>query len=529
MPTGEQMTPNYRNPAVGPFPTYVRRFNRWWFRIWVRLVGRVEVRFGNAPSASYASSTKGTPALDLHEYLRILRRDWVLIVASTLVGLLAGGALALLSKPTYMAETQLFVAIQSSGSVQELQQGNTFTQARVQSYVRTIESPIVLQPVIDELGLDVSAEQLADRVEATAQLNTVLITIQVSDQSPVQAAAIAQGVGNSLIKAVDSLEKPRGGGASPVGLSVIKPASAPSAPSAPNTRLNLAIGFILGLALGVGLAVLRATFDNRVRGESDLRRVTDAPLLGGISFDADATRKPLLTQAAPQSQRAESFRQLRTNLQFTNISGRSKAVLITSSLPGEGKSTTATNLAIALSQAGQTVCLVDADLRRPMISEYLGLDRNAGLTTALVGAAEVNDLLQPWGADQLYVLTSGQIPPNPSELLGSETMKQLIEALEESFDVVIIDAPPLLPVTDSAVLSQHVGGVLVVVGSHKLKHQELEKSLAALDLVGSNILGVVLNRLPSKGPDAYAYSYYNYKQDASDRDSRRMPSGLETA
>jgi capsular exopolysaccharide synthesis family protein len=206
---------------------------------------------------------------------------------------------------------------------------------------------------------------------------------------------------------------------------------------------------------------------------------------------------------------------MRTNLQFANVTGEAKTVLVTSSLPGEGKSTTATNLAIALAQAGQTVCLIDADLRRPMVSDYLGLDRNAGLTTALIGSADVNDLLQPWGDDSMFVLTSGQIPPNPSELLGSSEMKRLIERLEGAFDTVIIDAPPLLPVTDAAVLSQHVGGVVVVVGAQKLRVHDLDKSMNALHMVGSNVLGVVLNMLPSKGPDAYAYRYYTSDENAS--------------
>lgn len=431
------------------------------------------------------------------------------MVSVSLVGLLGGGAFSILTKPTYTAETQLFVAIQNSGSVQELQQGNTFSQARVQSYVRTVESPVVLQPAIDSLGLDVSAEELAQRVTASTELNTVLISISVVDSSPVQAAAIAQAVASSLVEAVEKLESPKTGGNSPVSLSIIKPAMAPTIPSAPNTRMNLGVGLFLGVVFGVGLAVFRTTLDSRIRGEADLRKVTDVPLLGGISFDQDATRKPLLTQASPQSPRAESFRQLRTNLQFANISGSANSVLITSSLPGEGKSTTATNLAIALAQAGKSVCLIDADLRRPMVNEYLGLDRAAGLTTALVGQAEVEDLLQPWGDGSLYVLTSGQIPPNPSELLGSDAMKRLLKKLEEAFDTVILDAPPLLPVTDAAVLSQHVGGVVLVVGSHKLRQQDLEKAVNSLDLVGSNLLGVVLNRLPVKGPDAYSYSYYS--------------------
>ena len=446
--------------------------------------------------------------MDLRDYVRIAVSRWKLIVAVTLLGLLLGAAGSVLTKPTYTSEIQLFVAIQSSGTVQELQQGNTFSQARVQSYVKTVDSPIVLQPAIDALGLKLTSDQLASKVRATTDLNTVLINIAVADSSPVEAQAIAQAVGNSLVKAVETLEKPKSGGSSPVALSIIKPATAPAAPSAPNTPLYLLLGTAVGLALGLAGAVLRSVLDNRIAGESDLRLVSDAPLLGAISFDQDAVKKPLLTQAAHQSPRAESFRQLRTNLQFANVSGRAKSVAITSSLPGEGKSTTATNLAISLAESGQTVCLIDADLRRPMVGEYLGLERNAGLTTALVGAAEVDDLLQQWGSDDLFVLTSGAIPPNPSELLGSRQMSDLIRRLEQTFDAVIVDAPPLLPVTDAAVLAQHVGGIVVVVRAQRLKQQDLAKSLDSLQMVGANMLGIVLNGLPAKGPDSYAYGYY---------------------
>lgn len=439
-----------------------------------------------------------------------MRRNWLLIVTFTLLGLLGGGAGNLAVAPTYTAETQLFVAIQNSGSVQELQQGNTFSQARVQSYVKTVTTPAVLQPAIDSLGLDSTAAQLADRVKAGTDLNTVLIKISVTDKSPVQAAAITQAIAASLVDVVESLEQPKTGGSSPVRLSIIAPATAPASPSSPNTKLNLGLGVLLGLTVGLGTAILRSLLDNRIRGEADLQHVTAAPLLGRIAFEPSAASSPLLTQSPSQSPRAESFRQLRTNLQFANAAGQAKTIVVTSSLPGEGKSTTAANIAIALSEAGQSVCLVDADLRRPMINEYLGLERNAGLTTALIGNADLDELLQPWGDSNLFVLTSGQIPPNPSELLGSDGMKALLVRLEDIFDAVIVDAPPLLPVTDAAVLSRHADGVILVVGTEKVKRQDLQKSIDTLALVDTNLMGIVLNRLPTKGPDAYTYSYYSY-------------------
>lgn len=447
--------------------------------------------------------------MELRDYVRILRRNWIILTCTLLLGLLVAGGVSLSLKPTYTAQTQLFVSIQSAGSITELQQGNTFSQARVQSYVETAKTPAVLQPVIDSLGLRQTPEELAKDVVASADINTVLITIKASNVSPVQAASVAEAVGESLIKTINSLETPSQGGLSPVKISVVTPATAPIAPTSPNIRLNLLVGVAFGLISGIIAAIARSTLDTRIRGEVDLRTVTDAPILGAISFDPDATKKPLLTQAVPQSPRPESFRQIRTNLQFSHVSNESKTVLITSSLPGEGKSTTATNLAIAMAQAGQSVVLIDADLRRPRVNEYLGLERNAGLTTALIGETDVNDLLQPWGDDQLWVLTSGRIPPNPSELLGSQSMRDLISRLESTFDAVIIDAPPLLPVTDAVVLSQQVGGVVLVIGSSKVKSKDLQNSLNALNLVEADVLGVVLNHMPSKGMDSYNYSYYS--------------------
>jgi capsular exopolysaccharide synthesis family protein len=459
--------------------------------------------------------------LDLSSVFTLIRRRWLAIVSFLLLGITVASIASFLARDVYTAETRLFVAIQSSGSVAELQQGNTFTQARVQSYAETASTPVVLQPVIDSLGLDVTAGQLARVIDASTDANTVLLSISARDESPVQAAAIAQAVAGSLISTVESLESSSTGTNSPVRLSVVTPAVAPATPSAPNALLNIVLGALTGITCGFIYTLLRERLDTRVRGEADIRRLTQAPVLGGITYDADAASKPLLTQTKPQSTRAESFRQIRTNLTFAQVSNHSKALVITSSLPGEGKTTTATNLAIAIAQTGQSVVLVDADLRRPRVHEYLGLEGNAGLTTALIGRASLEDLLQPLGTDGLFVLSSGQIPPNPSELLGSNEMKLLISTLESQFDAVIIDAPPLLPVTDAAVLSQLVGGMVLVIGSGRVKTADLEKSFSSLASVKANLYGVVMNLLPTQGPDAYGYSSYSYENDlALEADSK---------
>ncbi len=306
------------------------------------------------------------------------------------------------------------------------------------------------------------------------------------------------------------MTKPTNGDPSPVTLTVLRPATVPGAPVSPNTNLNLALGVLVGLALGFGLAILREVLDTRIRTMRDVENITDAPIIGGISFDPNASRRPLIVQADPRSPRAESFRTLRTNLQFLNVEGGPRSFVITSSIESEGKSTTAANLAIALSDAGARVALVDADLRRPKIAEYMGIEGAVGLSDTLIGRVSLLDALQTWGRGNLAVLPAGTTPPNPSELLGSQAMLTLVRTLEKEFDTVLIDVPPLLPVTDGALLSKSARGAIIVVAAGRTQRGELSAALAALENVDARVAGIVMTMLPTKGPDAYGYGRYAY-------------------
>jgi capsular exopolysaccharide synthesis family protein len=279
-------------------------------------------------------------------------------------------------------------------------------------------------------------------------------------------------------------------------------------PSSPNTLLNLALGLLIGLAIGVGVAILRTALDNRVRSPRDAEQITNAPAIGAIAYDTKAKERPLIVHVDPLSPRAESFRALRTNLQFLDMGGRASFV-ITSSIPSEGKSTTTINLAIALADAGKRVALLDTDLRKPKVAEYLGIEGGAGLTDVLIGRASVNDVMLPWGGRSLYVLPAGKIPPNPSELLGSQQMTMLLEMLERDFDVVLCDAPPLLPVTDAAILARATSGAMMVVASGKTTKHQLTGATDALETVGAKLAGFVMSMVPTRGPDSY-YSGYGY-------------------
>jgi len=179
--------------------------------------------------------------------------------------------------------------------------------------------------------------------------------------------------------------------------------------------------------------------------------------------------------------------------------------VVSSSIPGEGKSTIAINLAVSLADTGARVILVDADLRRPSIAEYIGIEGNVGLTTVLIGRADVEDVVQPLGTSTLDILPAGQIPPNPSELLGSPAMAGLLDRLVTIYDMVLLDSPPLLPVTDAVVLSKMAGGVLVVVGADRIHRPQLQESLGSLQTAGAHVLGIVMNKIDRRVAGTYSY------------------------
>lgn len=467
--------------------------------------------------------------MEISDYLRIIRRSWRYVVGATLVAITLAAVATALMPREYRAETELFVSTAGGDSVADLAQGGTFTQRQVATYADIVTAPLVLDPVIAELGLEDSAGELAQRVSASVPTNTVLIDIAVVDDDPELAAATANAIAVEFTTQIRELERVEETNESPVKATVVRSAAAPQSPSAPIAWLNLAVAAALGLLLGLVLAVLRDLVDTRVRGEADVARVTERPAIGAIAFDKDAPDHPLVIEIDPHSPRSEAFRAIRTNLFYINPDEPARTLLVTSTVPGEGKSTTSVNLALTMAETGASVCLIEGDLRRPRMLEYMGLESAAGLTDLLVGRVDLEDVMQPY-VGSLQVLGCGAIPPNPSELLGSASMERLLERLSRDFDYVIIDAPPVLAVTDAAVLSTLTDGTIVVVGAGVVNRDALARALTTLERVEATILGLVLNRVPVKGPDAYTYAYESYSPDlptptgrgrASRRESRR--------
>jgi capsular exopolysaccharide synthesis family protein len=254
--------------------------------------------------------------------------------------------------------------------------------------------------------------------------------------------------------------------------------------------------------------VAREVLDRTIGTVEHVERITKAPVLVTIGFDQTIKKSPLLTDLGAFAPRTEAFRLLRTNLQFLDLDQRPRSIVITSAVPGEGKTVTATNLAVALAQAGRRVLLVDGDLRRPRVAPVLGLDSAVGLTTVLVGSAEIKQAIQVHEASGLHLLASGSKPPNPTEILQSRVTHDLILELQEMYDMVIIDAPPLLPVADAAVLATVADGAIVVTRHGHTTREQLEAAVSRLDRVGGRLFGVVLNMVKRRAAADHYYNYY---------------------
>ena len=463
----------------------------------------------------------------LKEFLRIVRRNVALIIIATLLGGAAGLAYALLRPTTYTSQTEMFASVSTSGDPYQMQMASNFILERIQTYVDMAGSRPVLEPVIDRLDLDVTPEELGSQVTASSDPRTVLITVEATAATPQDAAELSDAVAESLVTVIDDVENQGEDGTGQIQLRVSNPAVPAAQADGLPLWMCIGLGLPVGLALGLGIALLRTSLDGRLRAKEDLETITSAPVLAAIPADARIAEEPLISDMGLDNARGEAFRRLRTNLGFAQVDDTNPAVLVTSAKAQEGKSSTSINLAISLAQAGSRVALVDVDLRQPTVADKLGLENSAGLTTALLGSADVSELLQPWGQDELYVLTAGMMPPNPAELLDSRAMGTLITRLSGEFDFVILDGPPLLPVADSLTLSKYVGRVLLVASVGEVRLSELQEALRSLEVLDVPV-NLVLNRVPRSSAETNGYYqvYSSRSQDVPPRHRRGSDSPL---
>jgi polysaccharide biosynthesis transport protein len=520
--------------------------------------------------------THETSVSDLRDYFRVLRRrKWLIALAAVAVGGTTVAA-AKLQTPVYRATAG--VLLQQTGT-DALFNSNTGQPADPTRAAQTEVQVILSRPVQDAVRAKLG---VVAQVKAAVVGQTDVVDISADNTDPKAAATIANAYANAYIdfrrtqnvdgllaaasqiqarvtdlqhqidglngqitagdlKAqatvgpqVDSLVQQQGafkqqlaqlqvqaalktGGAQLVG-----PAIAPGSPFKPRPKRSAAVGLVVGLLLGIGVAFLVEYLDDSLKSKEDLDRATHGtPNLGLIprlgSWKA-RDQAFVVSLDDPQSPVAEAYRSLRTAIHFIGLDQPLQTVLVTSPSAAEGKTTTLANLGAALAQAGQRVVLSCCDLRRPRIHQFFGLDNTVGLTSVLLGELPISAALQPVpGVENLWVLASGPLPPNPSELLSSGRTAEVIASLQGHADVVLIDSPPVLPVTDAVVLSTRVDAVLLVATVGATTGKALRRALEMLNQVGAPVIGTVLNGATGEGSYGYGYQYYRYEQGTPSR------------
>jgi capsular exopolysaccharide synthesis family protein len=432
----------------------------------------------------------------------MLQRRWLLVVLAGLLGATIALIAAGLLPAKYTAQADVFVTVTTGQTSGELAQGSTFSQDQARNFAAVVPKEIILGPVIKQFGLNTTLEDFRKNLDVQVPLNTSLINIKVTDPDAQRAAGLANALAAQLSTAVESLS-PKG---APVGAELIESAAVPTKPSSPIIPLFALLGLLAGLVLAIGYLVIVELVVARVDSTEQVEALTGSAVLASVPRDRKVSKHPIAVTALPLSLRAESIRHLRTALKF--LPGEvNQTFVVTSSVSGEGKSTTAANIAAAFAAEGLSTCLVEADLRRPRLEGLLDLTGGPGLSDIVVGQCQIEDTVQPWGPDNLQVILVGTVPPNASELLGSTRGQEALRAIAEQFEVTIIDSPPLTAVTDAAIIGRMFDGVVLVVGSGKVRTSELRQAMGALSVADVRIRGTVMNLTKDDAARPYAYVY----------------------
>lgn len=433
--------------------------------------------------------------MNIIDVFRVLRGNRWVILAFIAVGVLAGVVYSLLQPVLYTATSTGLVVVQGEATLSS----TDTAQTRAKSYLPLLKSRSVRETVAEKTGIDPAAAQLTGSLVPDSNL----IEVTGTARTPEDAARIANEALVATAEVANDIDP-----TSNVKVTAMEDALAPSSPSSPDYLRNALYGLAVGALLGIAAAFLRRVLDVNVRTTKDAQEAAGAGLLGAVPQEKslDTGKDGAHNELAPRA--AEAIRQLRTNLRFVGVDEPPRSIAFTSSNPGEGKSTVLSNLAMAIAASGRNVVLIDADLRRPRLAKLFGISNRAGLSEVLVGEVDLDDAIREVGEHGLLFLPSGRTPPNPSEQLGSDRMRELIAELSKTH-LVLIDAPPVLPVTDSTLLATAVDGTVLVVRHGETRKDHLEVARDMLATVNARVLGVVVNGVPASGlgSDYYGGGY----------------------
>ena len=509
--------------------------------------------------------------IDLKKYFYLFwDKAWLILLASVLAAA-AAYFVSIRLTPVYQADATVLIEVPSFNTTEV--SAITAAERLTRTYSEIMTNTNVLMQMIDRLGMSLKPTELKDMIIVQPQPNTQLIDIKVESTDPEAAAVIAntlvdvfaqeivlmhtrryqnsltnlenqmmdveaklllyktqlasaasqaerdrleskiaenQGIYAGLLRSYETIRLTEA--QSMISVILIEPAFPPQIPTRPRVRMNSALAALSGLIISSGGIFLAEALDDRLKTPDEITDKLNLPVLGLIDSHDIENGNKLISAAQPRSPITEEYRTLRTNVNFASVDHRLRCLLITSAEPGEGKSTIAANLAVVLAQSGLNTGIIDCDLRKPSIHTFFGLNNYIGLTSLFkdAGNHHIKDFWQkPFG--RLEVLTSGPLPPNPSEILGSQRMKKVLEMLRKEFDILVIDSPPVLAVTDAVVLAQLVDGVLLVVQPGKTKLKTIQTMLKELRLANANILGVAIKFMGGKSGRRYSrrYGYYN--------------------
>ncbi|KQQ05647.1 MULTISPECIES: polysaccharide biosynthesis tyrosine autokinase [unclassified Rathayibacter] len=466
------------------------------------------------------------------DFIAFIRRNWKALVVAVLVGVTAMAAFSFVTPKVYESSSAGFVIAATDGSSADAISGAQTAVTRANAYLPLISSSAVYERIQSDPEANPGGEALNGRLTASVAPGSTLIQVTAEASTPENAAALANGALAALAAVIADIETQSTADRTPqITVVPLENAEPASTPTSPNWLRNLLLGAAGGLVLGFVVAFLRRALDIRVRTVDQLTELFGVGVLGRIP---KAGRRAGRKGETVDRITAEAYRALRTGLRFSSVDDETRSVVITSANQAEGKSTIASGLARVTADSGQRTLLIDADLRRPTVAKMLGIDGAVGLSEVLSHQIPVEDAIRPTGTEGLFALPSGHIPPNPSEMLGSAAMRTLVERLSKDY-FVIIDAPPILPVTDASIVATVVDGVVFVVASNRTRRPEVTAARRILAQVRGRVLGTVLNMVTAQdGDTGYYYydrknSYYTQPQQAATenaavgRSARRSP------
>ena len=474
--------------------------------------------------ASQESVEEADDGITLMDLLKIIRKHLPTMIIAFVIVVAAVSAYTFLAPPKYTATAQAMAtynASQDGESISQQSTGGTYISNQITSYPTLAATEKVLKPVINELGLDETVDDLAGQITVTNPTNTAFVNIAAVDGDPKQAADIANAVAESLKTVIEN--DLYTGDTSPVKVSIVQKAQTPLTKSSPKTVLYLAVGVVLGLIVGVFAALIKDLLNTRVEEPSDVRGVVRASSLGSVPVDDSLESKRPVLVSQPNGAIAEEFRRIHTNIDFLQTDrteGVGQLLVITSAQPSEGKTTMAINTAVALAEDGTKVLLIDADLRHPSVAHHLGIEGAAGLAHVLSGQMGPKDVVQSYWKTNLHILPGGKRPANAGVLLNSETMKLMVEQALTQYDYVIIDTAPLTVSNDGAVFGRCAKGLLLVVSRNVCEKKSLQEAADTLATAQVPVLGFIFNRADPKKVNSHS-NYYYYYEDGAPRSSHR--------